>query len=99
MIISIQIVAGRILRILEVEITSIIWYELLFLVLISNSLQSSWPHLDQGTVVAGLLVDHVSSNTFHVELDLPSCAATLRSLSGLMGRIKVLLKLIILTRR
>lgn len=99
MIISIQIVAGRILGILEVEITSIIWYELLFLVLIPNGLQSPWPHLDQGTVVARLLVDHVSSNTFHVELDLPGHAAALRSLSGLMGRIKVLLKLIILTSR
>ena len=49
--------------------------------------------------MARLLVDHVSSNTFHVELDLPGHAAALRSLSGLMGRIKVLLKLIILTSR
>jgi len=58
MIISIQIVIAWVLGILQISIFSIIWYELIFLVVfIPYGLQSTWSHLYYLVIMSCLLVD------------------------------------------
>jgi len=80
-VISFQIAVAMILQILKIEITSIIRYELIFLmVFIPHGLQRPRSHLRHLAAMSWLLVDHIPCNTLHVQLDLARNSAALRGL-------------------